>query len=87
MRFKTIFLLSRKKLGIAVILWFILIILHNILANLLKAEELFFFILAVLVVPTYFAISILYTLFHYLETKYSNFSEKSFKKKRKPKRK
>jgi hypothetical protein len=68
-RFDKLFLLTWKKVFLGVIAWFVAVILHNLvyafIVGVLKIEivdEPFFFIIAVLVIPLYFLISIVYTL-------------------------
>ncbi len=63
------FLLSWKKTAIALIIWILAVFLHNMvyafIVGILKidiADEPFFFIIAVFIIPAYFLISIIYTL-------------------------
>ncbi|MFH1522180.1 MAG: hypothetical protein ABIF18_04450 [archaeon] len=61
---KDLFLFSWKKLWIIVVVGFISIILHNVIYALFNVEEAFFFILAVLVIPIYFLVIIIYSLIY-----------------------
>ncbi|MFH1440068.1 MAG: hypothetical protein ABIG89_05860 [Candidatus Woesearchaeota archaeon] len=66
MNFKKIFLLNLKKILMIIILFVIFVILHNAVYAITGIEEAFFFILAVMIVPLYFIISVVYTLIHKL---------------------
>lgn len=64
------FLLSWKKFFLIVIAWVVSVILHNLtyafMVGILKmdiADEAFFFIIAIIVIPSYFLISVIYTAF------------------------
>jgi hypothetical protein len=63
---KDLFLLSWKKLVIVLVAGFISIILHNVFSALFGLEEAIFFIIAVLVIPIYFIISVVYTILNKL---------------------
>jgi len=69
MKFKDIFLLSWKKLWIAVVTGFISILLHNAIYGIFGVEEAFFFIIVVFVIPIWFIISIIFTSVSYLRNK------------------
>jgi hypothetical protein len=56
------FLLSGKKLAYAFVAWIVAIILHNLVSALLGIEEPVFFLIAVVIIPLYFLISLVYTL-------------------------
>ncbi|MBU2639247.1 MAG: hypothetical protein KKG75_00905 [Nanoarchaeota archaeon] len=62
-KWEKLFLLNFKNLGLFVLSWIISVIAHNFVSVLLKIEEPFFFLLAVVILPLYLSISILYTLF------------------------
>ncbi|MFH1575460.1 MAG: hypothetical protein ABIB55_00765 [Candidatus Nealsonbacteria bacterium] len=62
MKIKNLFLLSWKKLWIVVVGGFVSIILHNLISGLTGAEEAFFFILVVFVLPIYILIAAAYSL-------------------------
>jgi hypothetical protein len=62
-------LLSWKRILIIIAAWFISVILHNIIYMLItyfnpafEGDEAFFFIIAVIVIPVYFVISVVYTI-------------------------
>jgi hypothetical protein len=68
-KFNRWFLLSWKKVFFGVIVWIGAVILHNLtyvfITEILKIEiddEPFFFVIAVIVIPAYFLIMIIYTL-------------------------
>jgi len=70
------FLLNWKKLLIFIGAWFVAIILHNLTYTLFKSwfdarggDEAFFFIIANIVIPLYFVISLVYTLVVYFKKK------------------
>jgi len=65
MKFNTLFLFSWKKLWIAVVAGFIATILHNVASALLGVEEPVFFLIAVILVPLYLIIFIIYNLIRY----------------------
>ena len=56
------FLLNWKKTFLMMALWFVFVILHNLIYAVFKAEEAFFFILAIFVLPLYFIIALIYTI-------------------------
>ena len=70
---KNFFLLSWKKTAIALMLFIVFVFFHNMIYGLFivlfgedfwgNGDEPIFFILAVIVIPLYFIISISYTLF------------------------
>ncbi len=57
-----LFYLNKKKIILLIMLEIIAIILHNILSALLKTDEPISFIIATLLIPFYFIISLAYTL-------------------------
>ncbi len=59
---KKIFLLSWKNFGIAIIIWFVAVILHNVFYAIFGFEEAVLFSIAVFVVPLYLIILIIYTI-------------------------
>ena len=59
------FLLSTKKAGMFLGAWILAVILHNLIYGLFNVEEAFFFILAVIVIPLYFIICIIYTILYF----------------------
>lgn len=60
-------LLDLKKLGIIIASFIVAVILHNLISGLFGIEEAVFFILAVIVIPLYFLISVGYTIFHHVK--------------------
>jgi len=69
MKGKHIFLLSWKKLWVIVITAFASIMLHNLISGLIKTEEIFFFIIVILIIPAYTLIAITYSLIHLVNTR------------------
>lgn len=61
---KEIFLLNLKKILIILALYFVSVILHNLVSGLLGIEEGVFFIIAVFILPIYFFTAIIVTLFN-----------------------
>ncbi len=62
------FLLNGKKVFIIMISWFVAVLLHNLVYGLFKSwfdarggDESFFFIIAVILIPIYFIIGIVYS--------------------------
>jgi len=64
---KDLFLLTWKKLWILVVSGFASIILHNLISGLMGVEEAFFFIIVIFIIPTYFLIAILFSLFYFVK--------------------
>jgi hypothetical protein len=60
--FRKVFHFSVKKCSIALALFFVSVVAHNIISGLLKVEEPVFFLIAVIGVPLYLLISIVYSL-------------------------
>jgi hypothetical protein len=56
------FMLSWKKVLLLIILWFASVILHNLIYAFFHMEEAVFFLLAIIVIPLYFLISLIYSL-------------------------
>ncbi|MFA5857031.1 MAG: hypothetical protein WC867_06730 [Candidatus Pacearchaeota archaeon] len=71
MNIRKYFLLDWENLSIAVIAEIISIIFHNLIYGIFKIEEPFFFIIAVIIIPLYVIISIIYTSFEFLKLKKS----------------
>ncbi len=64
-----LFLLSWRKAWIIVVGWFLAVVLHNLFYGIFKSyfdshggDEPFFFIIAVIIIPVYVLISIIYSL-------------------------
>lgn len=62
MKSKDLFLLSWKKFALILIAWVAAVVIHNFGSALLGFEEPVFFLLAVIVIPVYFIISIIYSI-------------------------
>ncbi len=56
------FLLSWKRFLWIILAWFAAVILHNLVSALLGIEEAVFFIIAVIILPLYLIISVIYSL-------------------------
>jgi hypothetical protein len=66
-KWKNFFLLSWKKLWILVVSGFASIVLHNLISGLTGAEEAFFFIIVIFIIPTYFLIAVLFSLLNFVK--------------------
>lgn len=55
-------LLTWKSFFVMAIAWLLSVSLHNFVSGLINKEEPFFFILAVIIIPAYFIISLIYTI-------------------------
>jgi hypothetical protein len=58
--------MSWKKLLLTIVLWFVSVILHNMVDAFFGVEEALFFILAVFVLPLYLIVSLVFTLVNFL---------------------
>jgi len=59
-----IFLLTWKKFSLTLIIWIVAVIIHNFGSALIGFEEPVFFIIAVIIIPLYLIISIVYSLIY-----------------------
>jgi len=59
--------LNIRKTGIIILAFVIALAFHNLIYALSGLEEPVFFLLATLVIPFYFLISIIYTIFHHVK--------------------
>ena len=59
--------LDIRKTGMIVFAFVIAVLLHNFISGLISFEEPVFFILAVIVIPVYFLICVIYTIFHHVK--------------------
>lgn len=67
------FLILNKKKSIWVIIaWIVSVLLHNFISALTGFEEAFFFIIAVIVIPLFFIISVIYTIIKLIKNKKEN---------------
>ncbi len=71
--------LSWKKVLIIIIAWIVAVLLHNIVYGVIKyfnpsfqGDEAFFFIVAIIVIPLYFIIALIYSLVKFLIKKLNN---------------
>ena len=62
MNLEKYFLLNLKKVVIVIVSWILAVIIHNAIYGLFNVEEAVFFLLAVIVIPIYFIIGIVYTI-------------------------
>ncbi len=69
MKLKPLFLLSWKKVWIIIVAGFVSIMLHNIISGLIGIEEPVFFIITIFIIPTYFLISVIYSLIYFIKNK------------------
>ena len=58
--------LNIRKLGIIVLTFIIALLIHNFFYYLFDIEEPIFFLLATFVIPIYFLVSVIYTIFHHV---------------------
>ncbi len=75
LRFQKYFLLSWRKILIILIVWVTCFLVHNLIYALFGVEEAVFFSIAVIIIPLYLLISIVYTLFSKL--KFSHKTQKN----------
>jgi len=57
-----LFLLNWRKFGLIMIAWIVVVAVHNFGSALIGFEEPVFFIIAVIVIPVYFVVAVVYTL-------------------------
>ena len=76
MKIKNIFLLTFKKILLILVAWIWALLLHNFVYGLFKeffdshgGDEPFFAIIAVIVIPLYLLISLVYTIVFYVRKK------------------
>ena len=76
MKLKSIFLLTWKKILLIPISWVVAVLLHNLVYGLFQdffdshgTDEPFFFIIAMLVIPLYLLICLVYTVVYYIKIK------------------
>ncbi len=76
MKLKSIFLLTSKKLLLILVSWVVAVLLHNVVYGLFKdffdsheTDEPFFFIIAMIVIPLYLLICLVYTGVYYFRIK------------------
>lgn len=60
---KDLFLLSWRKIWLIIVIGFVSIILHNAIYALFKIEEAFFFSLVVFILPLYFLICLIHSIY------------------------
>jgi hypothetical protein len=76
MKLKSIFLLTSKKLLLILVSWVVAVVLHNLVYGLFQdffdrheTDEPFFFIIAIIVIPLYLLICLVYTGVYYSKIK------------------
>lgn len=69
MNLEKYFLLNWKKIITIIIAWILAVILHNAVYAIFNIEEAVFFLLAVIVIPLYFIISVVYTIINKVKKK------------------
>jgi hypothetical protein len=79
MKLKKLLHLNSKKVMWIIALWIVAVVLHNLIFALFNMEEAVFLILAVLIIPLYTIISLIYTLFVMLN-KHTNKKQKNARK-------
>jgi Na+/melibiose symporter-like transporter len=70
------FLLSWKKLLMIIVGWFVSVVLHNLVYMIIMyfnpsftGDEAFFFIIAIIVIPLYFILTVLYSVYKFINKK------------------
>ena len=63
------FLLNWRKFWITVGSFFLSIILHNLTYAILSFEDVFFFIIAMFIIPAYFLVAFIYTVIYRMKKK------------------
>ena len=66
---KKYFLLTWKKGLLIIVLWIISVIIHNFISGLFNIEESVFFIIAIFIIPLYFIVCLIYSIFKWLKGK------------------
>ena len=66
-KFDKYLLLNWKKVGWVVLAWFISVVLHNLWYALFNFEEAVFFLIAVIILPLYIIVLIIYSLFNIIK--------------------
>jgi hypothetical protein len=61
MKVKSFFILNRKKVLIVIFTFFVSVLLHNLISGLLGVEEVLFFLMAVIIIPVYIVVSVVWT--------------------------
>ena len=75
MNWKKFFLLSWKKIAILLGIWIMAVFFHNMISSFfieflrIDFEEPVFFVIAVILIPVYFIISFIYTIFKKVKKK------------------
>ena len=69
-KFDKWFFLNWRKLLIIIGMWFLAVILHNLISAIFGIEEALFFIIAVFVIPVYFIALIIYTLVKFIRRRH-----------------
>ena len=69
MNWDNFFTLSWRKLWIVIVTGFVSILLHNAFSATFSTQEPFFFSIVVILIPTYFIISIIFTVIVYFKNK------------------
>ena len=69
METKKLLQLSWRRVGLIILGWFAAVILHNAIYGIFGVEEAVFFIVAVFILPIYFIIALIYTVFQKFKSK------------------
>jgi uncharacterized membrane protein YhdT len=72
-------MLTWKKTTILLVIWIISTFFHNLVSGLLGVEEPVFFIVSVIIIPLYFALSAIYTLMIKIKKENGNSKKKTEK--------
>ncbi len=68
-KFDKYFLLNWQKVWIIIVSWFVSILLHNVFSALFNTEEVFFFIIAIFIIPIYVLVVLIYSLIKFFNKK------------------
>lgn len=79
MKLEKYFYLTLKKTALVIIAFVAAVILHNAVYAIFNFEEAFFFIIAVIILPAYLAISAVYSICHSIRLR-NKYVKKSKKK-------
>jgi len=69
MELKKLFTLTWKRFLLIIILWIVSVVIHNFGSALIEFEEPVFFIIAIIIIPIYFIISLINTIIQYFRSK------------------
>ncbi|MFH1503644.1 MAG: hypothetical protein ABIE36_03225 [Candidatus Diapherotrites archaeon] len=71
MKFDKYFLLNWRKVWVIVVGWFVAVMLHNVIFAIFGFEEAVFFIIAVILMPVYVLVVLIYSLICLIRKRFS----------------